>query len=86
MRNINPFGLRMQPELRAKLEEAARASGRSLNAEITHHLEQAMEVAGTSYATPSASNLIKIIGELAHQVRALSEEIKELKESNPDSK
>lgn len=39
MRNINPFGLRMQPELRAKLEESARANGRSLNAEITARLE-----------------------------------------------
>lgn len=37
--HINPFGLRMQPELRAKLEEAANFRGRSLNAEIVQRLE-----------------------------------------------
>lgn len=37
---INPFGLRMQPELRERLEAAASESGRSLNAEITSRLEQ----------------------------------------------
>ncbi len=36
---INPFGLRMQPELREQLEAAASESGRSLNAEITARLE-----------------------------------------------
>lgn len=37
-REINPFGLRMPPSLRAMLEEAARDAGRSLNAEIVHRL------------------------------------------------
>lgn len=37
-RHINPFGLRMQPELRAQIEAAARANGRSLNAEIVARL------------------------------------------------
>ncbi len=36
---INPFGLRMQPDLRERLEVAASDSGRSLNAEITARLE-----------------------------------------------
>lgn len=39
IRNINPFGLRMQPDLKAKIEEAAAANNRSLNAEITTRLE-----------------------------------------------
>lgn len=39
--HINPFGLRMQPELRERLEAAAAASGRSLNAEIIAMLEMA---------------------------------------------
>lgn len=37
--NIPPFGLRLQPELKRQVEEAAKANGRSLNAEITHRLE-----------------------------------------------
>jgi hypothetical protein len=37
--HIAPFGLRMQPDLREKLEAAATKSGRSLNAEIVERLE-----------------------------------------------
>ena len=40
--HIAPFGLRMQPDLRAHLESAAVANGRSLNAEITARLEQSL--------------------------------------------
>lgn len=40
MANIPPFGLRMQPELKARVEEAARANNRSLNAEIVQILEE----------------------------------------------
>lgn len=32
----------MQPELKERLETAAKASGRSLNAEIVHRLEQSL--------------------------------------------
>ncbi|MFP2768030.1 Arc family DNA-binding protein [Oceanisphaera sp. KMM 10153] len=39
-RNIAPFGVRMPSELKDKVEEAARASGRSMNAEIVHRLQQ----------------------------------------------
>lgn len=39
MRNINPFGLRLQPDLKAKLEAAAKQNKRSLNAEISARLE-----------------------------------------------
>lgn len=39
---IAPFALRMQPNLKAALEEAASASGRSLNAEIVARLEQSL--------------------------------------------
>lgn len=42
MRNINPFGLRMQPELKAKIESAAKANHRSLNAEIVARLEDSI--------------------------------------------
>jgi hypothetical protein len=36
---IAPFGLRMLPELRRQIEEAARVSGRSMNAEIVARLQ-----------------------------------------------
>lgn len=39
---IAPFGLRMLPELKAQIEEAAKASGRSMNAEIVARLEQSL--------------------------------------------
>lgn len=40
IRNINPFGLRMQPSLKAMVEEAAKQNHRSLNAEIVARLEE----------------------------------------------
>ncbi len=43
--HINPFGLRMQPDLRERLEAAAAAEGRSLNAEIVARLEASFEMA-----------------------------------------
>ncbi len=46
MRNINPFGLRLQPELKARLEEAAKQNKRSLNAEISARLEASFDVQG----------------------------------------
>ncbi|HEL4805455.1 TPA: Arc family DNA-binding protein [Stenotrophomonas maltophilia] len=42
--HINPFGLRMQPELRERLEAAAATAGRSLNAEIVDRLEDSFEI------------------------------------------
>lgn len=39
---IAPFALRMQPALKAALEEVAAAKGRSLNAEIVARLEQSL--------------------------------------------
>ncbi|HEL3212201.1 TPA: Arc family DNA-binding protein [Stenotrophomonas maltophilia] len=42
--HINPFGLRMQPELRERLEAAAATEGRSLNAEIVARLEESFEL------------------------------------------
>ncbi|OHC94155.1 MAG: hypothetical protein A3H25_18230 [Sphingomonadales bacterium RIFCSPLOWO2_12_FULL_63_15] len=40
--NIVPFGLRMQPDLKQKVQSAADANGRSLNAEIVHRLETSL--------------------------------------------
>lgn len=38
--NITPFGLRMQPELKAKVEASARENNRSMNAEIVDRLQK----------------------------------------------
>jgi hypothetical protein len=43
-RDINPFGLRMPPELRERLEASSKASGRSMNAELVARLEQSFRV------------------------------------------
>lgn len=42
-REINPFGLRMPPELRESLKREARLNGRSLNAEIVARLRTIAE-------------------------------------------
>lgn len=39
---INPFGLRLQPELKEKLEAMARKVPHSLNAEIVKRLEESL--------------------------------------------
>ena len=44
MRQIAPFGLRMPPKLRDAVEKSARTHGRSLNAEIIHLLQFALDV------------------------------------------
>ena len=40
--HIAPFGVRMQPELKERLEKAAQESGRSLNAEIVSRLQSSL--------------------------------------------
>jgi len=57
IRNINPFGLRMQPQLRARMEEAAKQNNRSLNAEITRRLEESFEAKATSEGRANALEL-----------------------------
>lgn len=78
--NIPPFGLRLQPDLKRQVEEAAKANGRSLNAEITHRLEASFrEDAGhTSFAWAktakgsNASDPVQIqIEDLQRRVRKL---------------
>lgn len=58
--NIPPFGLRMLPELREKVEAAARESGRSMNAEVVGRLEQSFsEAADSSQVASLAADLAK---------------------------
>ena len=48
-RSIKPFGLRMQPEDKARIEERAKLNGRSMNSEIVQILKEAL--AGTAEKT-----------------------------------
>ncbi|MDT0137749.1 Arc family DNA-binding protein [Acidovorax sp. PRC11] len=41
--SIAPFGLRMLPELRDRVEESAKESGRSMNAEIVERLSRSYQ-------------------------------------------
>lgn len=55
--HIPPFGLRMLPDLKTRIEAAAKANGRSLNSEITARLEwslQAEEQSGGSMLAAGA--------------------------------
>lgn len=45
--SIAPFGLRMLPELRDKIEESAKVSGRSMNAEIVERLSRSYQADDT---------------------------------------
>ena len=62
--NITPFGLRLQPELKRRVEDAARANGRSLNAEIAARLEKSFQDEGGT----QISALEKRLGELEEKV------------------
>jgi Mn-dependent DtxR family transcriptional regulator len=42
-RDINPFGVRMQPDLKEELEKEAKRNGRSLNAEIIDRLKRSLQ-------------------------------------------
>ena len=78
--NIVPFGLRLQPELKRRVEEAAKANSRSLNAEIAARLEKSLddEIAWLSNLQDSPS--IKFEKRLLLFEARLEEQIDSLKE------
>lgn len=41
--NISPFGLRMPPEIKSEVEQLAKVSGRSMNAQIVHMLQWCLD-------------------------------------------
>lgn len=43
IREINPFGLRLPPELKQALEREAKANHRSLNAEVVSRIKMSIE-------------------------------------------
>ena len=66
---IAPFGLRMLPPLREQIEDAARESGRSMNAEIVARLGDSFS---SAQATPGSS---AVIDDLATQVFQLKSQL-----------
>lgn len=50
-RDVNPFGLRMPPELKEELEVLAEQNRRSLNAEIIVRLEDSVQREGQTCIT-----------------------------------
>lgn len=50
-RDVNPFGLRMPPELKEELEVLAEQNRRSLNAEIIVRLEESVKREGLTCIT-----------------------------------
>ena len=63
-RDIAPFGVRMPPDLKARLEEKAKANGRSLNAEIVARLDMSLA------AQPNAPDADAFADQVAEKVAA----------------
>lgn len=72
--HLAPFGLRLQPELKAQLEDAAARAGRSLNAEITARLEQSF---GASIAPDAAADIHVVIDSSGYPIswREIGEQV-----------
>ena len=60
-RDVNPFGLRMPPEVKEELEKLAEQNRRSLNAEIVVRLEESIMREKERWLTEE--NLRRIVGE-----------------------
>lgn len=63
--SIAPLGLRMLPELKAKVEAAAKANGRSMNAEISARLEESFAPNLDAVSVMDWIRLTGVIGRLA---------------------
>ena len=57
-RDIAPFGVRMPTELKALVEEAAAANGRSINAEVVARLQGSLNSAGCDLSALSTGALL----------------------------
>lgn len=92
--NIPPFGLRMQPELKRRVEAAAKANGRSLNSEIVSRLERSFSAEGelsgrmawikrAKESAPPNSEIDELVGvieeRLDGRIDAVEAELAELK-------
>lgn len=82
--NVTPFGLRLLPELRARVEEAARQSKRSLNAEIVARLEASFSDILSS--DEDFSDVISEIEKLKHRLIQKRTEAASKREKSPASR
>ncbi len=80
--NIAPFGLRLRPELKGRIEAAARSNGRSMNSEIAARLEwslgqdeepkrSALQAMQTSPAIRMEKRLIAVEAQLESRIDQL---------------
>lgn len=76
--HIAPFGVRMQPELKERLEQSAQEAGRSMNAEIVHRLELSFNFIGEPKVEPTTPTPQPIGGDLTWYITT---EIKKLAEA-----
>jgi hypothetical protein len=73
--NIPPFGLRLQPDLKQRVEEAARANSRSLNSEIVARLELSFQPRATPDEAENRRMQEQVIKALANENLALGKVI-----------
>ncbi len=86
--SIAPFGLRMLPELKERLEAAAKANGRSMNAELVDRLQRSADLidelallkATHAYDQSVNTALMREKGELQAQLAKKDAEIQILKQ------
>ena len=58
-RDIAPFGVRMPPDLKSRVETAANKSGRSINAEIVTRLQQSFASSSSPLAWSDLVDLLQ---------------------------
>ncbi|MCD0493884.1 Arc family DNA-binding protein [Chromobacterium violaceum] len=71
---IQPYPLRLQRELRAELEAAAKVNGRSLHAEIVQRLESTFMRSGSELSAGTADRALQMIHDLQAMVEGLVRE------------
>lgn len=76
VRDIAPFGLRMQIDLREKLEREAKINGRSLNSEIVDRLRRSFVSINSSGAVAQPDPVYRL--ELSELERSLLAAVKKL--------
>lgn len=59
--HIAPFGLRLQPELKARLEAEAEKAGRSLNAELVVRLERSLNLPDSQEETLDGNRMVHAV-------------------------
>ncbi|HHP5355834.1 TPA: Arc family DNA-binding protein [Aeromonas veronii] len=91
MSQPKPYPLRMSDEMRASLQESADRSGRSLNAEIVHRLQQSIDdsFTGELNGGPGSSRMIASVeitdpgidkDDPRYNVTAIAKQIQEVRE------